>query len=309
MSSLAPAYLVDASIYIFRYYFSMPDHWWSEEGCPTAAAYGYSCWLIQLLCRQRPEKIAVCFDESLDSCFRNALYPDYKKSRALPDEALAFQLQACRSITELLGVATYASNAYEADDLIGTLAARAHKQKRAVYILSRDKDLAQLLKAGDRLWDFPEGSRLGADCVTTKFGVPPRHMADYLALVGDPGDDIPGVPGIGPKTASALIQALGSIPEILANTKAIADLPVRGAGGLAAKLLDFMEQLMLMREVTRIRCDAPLGRRMRLTRVQPKHQQVVDFGRRLGFGKGFATQLHHLNETLRSGASLKRMTG
>lgn len=121
-SAIAHTFLIDASIYIFQYYFSLPDHWFSEDDSyPTAAVYGYTAFLVRLLKKHQPQRIAACFDESLDQCFRNEIYPDYKSSRALPDEALAFQLRACQTITRLLGIATYASERYEADDLLGSL--------------------------------------------------------------------------------------------------------------------------------------------------------------------------------------------
>src|SRR5690554_4872288 len=108
-----PSLLLDASIFIFQYYFSLPDNWLSEEGYSTNAVYGYTAFLLRLLEEQRPEHIAACFDESLGSCFRNSIYLDYKCSRPPADEALAFQLRACREVSELLGIASFSSSDYE----------------------------------------------------------------------------------------------------------------------------------------------------------------------------------------------------
>lgn len=234
----------------------------------------------------RPAAIAACFDESLGTCYRNELYAHYKVSRALPDEALAFQLQACRDMTELLGVASYASVTYEADDLIGTLAAKARSRGKRVCIVSRDKDLLQLLKPGDRFWDCPDGSLLDEHAVLDQWGVKPAQIADYLALVGDAGDDIPGVPGVGPKTAAALLGAFDSIPELLAQVEAVASLPIRGAAKLGDKLRASTQQLLLMRQLTHIHQQAPLGRRLRWT-WQPQLAAAQDFADALGFGKPF----------------------
>lgn len=245
--------LLDASIYIFRYYFSLPDHWFSSEDYPTAAVYGYTTFLLNFLRQQRPQMMAACFDESLGSCFRNQLYPDYKCSRVLPDEALAFQLHACREVTELLGVATFASATYEADDLLGALLTDlvAAGETRSVGILTRDKDLGQLLRRPqDCLWDYVserQQQRLYREDIFHKFGVWPEQLADYLALVGDSADDIPGVPGIGAKTAQALLQWQPSLEALFAKLHELPDLPLRGARGLPDKLIEFSEQMVLSR--------------------------------------------------------------
>lgn len=253
--------LLDASIYIFRYYFSLPDNWFSQEGYPTAAVYGYTAFLLNFLTRQRPDLMAACFDESLGSCFRNELYPDYKCSRALPDEALAFQLNACREVTELLGIASFASDTYEADDLLGTLLKDIQRsgEKRGVGILTRDKDLGQLLlRSQDCLWDYVnEGQqqRLYREDIYQKFGVWPEQLSDYLALVGDTSDDIPGVPGVGQKTAQALLQWQPSIETIFEHIDQLPGLPVRGAKGLPEKLMVYSEQIVLSRCLAEIVTD------------------------------------------------------
>lgn len=291
----AEVFLIDASIYIFKYYFSMPDHWWSENDFSTAAVYGYTHWLFRFLKATRTQNVAACFDESLESCFRNQLYPAYKSSRALPDESLAFQLNACKQITGLVGIPCYASQAYEADDLLGTLAQRCREQGLHVRLLTRDKDLAQLLvTANDCLWDFPDGEKLFAKNVKQKLGVPPTLVADFLALVGDPGDDIPGVPGVGPKTAAALLQALGPWQSIKRDYNKIASLPLRGARNLAHKLREHAEQIDLALKLAQIVCKAPLGRRFSVARKKINATRLVDFGAELGFGSRFASSVEKL---------------
>ena len=147
-------YLIDASIYIFRSYFSLPENWRSKDGYPTHAVYGYLNFLLNLLEQESPELIAAAFDESLGTCYRNDIYPDYKSNRVLPDEVLAFQLNACVEVTQLLGIAGLASDTNEADDIVGTLAKLGRNQGHKIVVVSGDKDLAQLVSGQDVIWDF-----------------------------------------------------------------------------------------------------------------------------------------------------------
>jgi len=267
MSTLTPAYLIDASIYIFRYYFSLPDNWFSEDDLPTAAVYGYTTFLLQLIEQRQPTTISACYDESLNTCFRNTLYPDYKSSRELPDPALAFQLSSCKKVGELMGIKSFASTLYEADDLLGTLAATLRTEPAPIAILTRDKDLGQLIqRPQDFLWDpkFKGGNKGGTQYqhekdIIEKFGVKPSQLIDYLALVGDSIDDIPGVPGIGPKTAAGLLQAHPNIIEIFRNIDKLHTLPIRGAGKLADKLAEHTAQIAMSRQLATIVEDIPLG--------------------------------------------------
>lgn len=267
----SPILLVDASIYIFQYYFAMPDNWFSQkEQWPTAAVYGYTAFLGRLLAQQCPKRIGVCFDESLDQCFRNDLYADYKSSRALPDEALAFQLQACKKVTQLLGLATYASDRYEADDLLGSLYQQCQRSVGPIAILTRDKDLGQLLKRPqDFLWDYAlymkaqkaqantdslsvdSGRSYGVD-IQQKFGVRPDQMVDYLALVGDAVDDIPGVPGIGKKTAQQLLAHFDTIVSLFDEVERVELLSIRGAKRIMASLEEYREQITISQQLATI---------------------------------------------------------
>lgn len=248
-----PTLLLDASIYIFQYYFSLPDHWHSREGWPTGAVYGFTTFLLRLLETEEPRRIAACFDTSLGSCFRNQLYPNYKMSRVPPDEALAFQLKACRQVAEMLGIACFSSKSHEADDLIGSLCRAARRARAPVAILSRDKDLGQLLRREqDWLWDYANNERYHAQHIHLRFGVTPLQLADYLALVGDRIDDIPGVPGLGPKTAAALLVNHGCIDGLFRNLEFLSHLPVRGAKGLAKKLQQHREQIYIARQLATI---------------------------------------------------------
>jgi 5'-3' exonuclease len=259
--------LIDASIYIFQYYFALPDLWFSEkELWPTAAVYGYTAFLHRLLKEQQPRRVGVCFDESLDQCFRNDIYADYKCSRALPDEALAFQLSACKRVTQLMGLQAYASHRYEADDLLGSLYHSCQRSKVPIAVLTRDKDLGQLLcyssvsRQQDFLWDYTSANKdkAYAQDIEHKFGVRPNQLVDYLALVGDSVDDIPGVPGVGKKTAQVLLQQFGSIEQIFKQLDMLPTLSIRGAKQLAEKLDACREQIVIAQQLATIVRDVPL---------------------------------------------------
>jgi 5'-3' exonuclease len=277
------AFLIDASIPIFRYYFALPDHWTSRDGFGTAAVYGYTHWLRRLLLAERPSYIAACFDERLGTCFRHELDPIYKSSRVAPDEALAYQLRACREVTELMGVATYGSPTFEADDLLGSLAVLNRSHGRRTLLITRDKDLGQLLAEGDQLWHYPDEDPMDPAAFAARWGVPPVQMADYLALVGDKIDDIPGVPGVGAKTACALLAHFGSVAGLLANLHQVALLPLRGARSLAAKLAEHEPRIRLNLRLATICCDAPLTNPVRLARSPVDWARLLPYTEHLGF--------------------------
>lgn len=259
MKPLSATCLVDASIYIFQYYFSLPPNWTARNGHSTEAVYGFTTFLLKLKELYGPQRIAMCFDESLGQGFREEIYPEYKASRALPDEALAYQLNACREVAELMGIPSFSSTRYEADDLIGSLMTVARRSSQAVAVLSRDKDLGQLIRRDkDFLWDFAKDIKQYPSDIEQKWGVPPEAMADYLALVGDSIDDIPGVPGIGAKTAAALLQTHGDLKGIYGNLDNLHTLSIRGAKGLAAKLEENLEQVAMAKTLATIVCDVEL---------------------------------------------------
>lgn len=253
------ALLIDASIYIFRAYFSLPERWHTADGRPLNAVYGYASFLVDFLDRmQSGDCCAAAFDESLGSCFRNEIYPDYKASRALPDEDLALQLDSCRELTERIGVPCLGGQRYEADDYIATLAKLHREQGRAVTVVTRDKDLGQLIiQPEDRWWDFASDTVLDATGFFQRFGVRPAQFADYLALVGDSIDDIPGVPGVGPKSAATLLASYPNLDEIEANLGRLNELDIRGAGKLQQRLTDHWEQVRLARRLTGLESDIP----------------------------------------------------
>ena len=251
-------HLVDASLYVFRAWHSMPDEFHDADGWPTNAVHGFARFLLDLLERERPQHIAVAFDEALDSCFRNALYPAYKANRDPAPPELRRQFAWCKALCQALGLRTLAHTDYEADDLIGSAVHRVRGQGFRSVIVSADKDLSQLLQAGDEQFDFAKGQRWGADGVKARHGVHAHQIADYLALTGDAVDNIPGVTGIGPKSAAVLLAHFGTLDALLERIDEVPFLRLRGAATLAARLREQREHALLWRRLTTIALDAPL---------------------------------------------------
>lgn len=251
-------YLIDASVFIFRAWYSIPADMTDPEGNPVNALFGFTRFLKDFLRDVRPELAAVAFDESRKaSCVRAAIYPEYKANRKPTPPELKAQFGRCRAATRELGLADCADHRFEADDLIAATAAKMRAAGHAVTILSRDKDLAQALRAGDVLWDYPSGRRTPYEDVPEVYGVPAEQIADFLALTGDAVDNIPGVRGVGPKTAAALLRRFGSIDGIYANLEAVARMKIRAAPGLPQRLRADRDKVEIARRLTPLRYDAP----------------------------------------------------
>ncbi|MBS3958403.1 MAG: exodeoxyribonuclease IX [Xanthomonadaceae bacterium] len=251
-------HLVDSSLYVFRAWHSIPVGASDEDGWPVNAVHGFARFLCDLLERTRPARLALAFDEALDSCFRNAIYPAYKANRDPAPEELKRQFAHCKALGEVLGLPVLAHAEYEADDLIGTAAAQARRDGHAVVIVSADKDMAQLLDEGDWQWDFARDERWDRAGVKPRFGIHAHQVADYLGLAGDASDNIPGVPGIGPKTAAILLGLYGSLDALLDRLDEVPLLKLRGAAQHAARLREHREAALLSRRLATIVRDAPL---------------------------------------------------
>ncbi len=251
-------YLIDASVYIYRAYYSMPDDMVDDEGNSINALYGFCRFLGDFMEKIQPAHIAVLFDESLTSSFRADIYPEYKANRDPAPLHLKRQFVKCQQFTKLLGLFELSLPKFEADDLIGTLVKLGRYEGRPSTIVTRDKDLAQLITEKDIFWDFSGKGRLTYQQIPDVFGVKPEQIADFLALAGDSSDNIPGVPGIGKKTATALLQNFQSLDDIYSNLEKIKDLSVRGAKTLASKLEQHESAVILARKLTGIHCDVPI---------------------------------------------------
>lgn len=250
--------LVDASLYVFRAWHSLPDEFHDADGWPVNAVHGFARFLLELLERERPRHLVVAFDEALDSCFRNAIYPPYKANRPPAPPELKRQFGYCRQLCTALGLPVLAHREYEADDLIGTALATVRARGFRGVIVSADKDLSQLLDEHDEQWDFARGIRWGRAGVRARHGVEACQIADYLGLCGDAVDNIPGVPGIGAKTAAVLLANFGSLDALLARIDEVPYLRFRGAAQAAAKLREHRDQALLCRRLATIALDAPL---------------------------------------------------
>jgi DNA polymerase I len=278
-------YLIDASVYVFRAYYSMPPDMRDADGNPVHALYGFTRFLADLIERAKPEYLAVAFDASLSSSWRNRIFPAYKANRDPAPPDLMLQFERCREVCTHLGLAWFDSPEYEADDIIGTLAARMRAHGLRTTLVTRDKDLAQLVTPGDVYWDYAGDARYHHGEIAGRFGVPPERYADYLALTGDAVDNIPGVPGVGPKTAVALMQHFENLEALYCGLDAICELPFRGARQLGAKLARHRDAAFLARELTRICCDMPIeATRESLRRRSPDAAGMESFCDRQGFG-------------------------
>jgi len=279
-------YLVDASVFIFRAYYSVPLEFTDRAGNPVNAVHGFARFLSDLLERESPGHVAVAFDESLEQSYRNEIYPAYKANREPAPPELKRQFGLCRELVRAFGVAEYGSSRYEADDIIGTLAALAQREGQAVTIVSRDKDLTQLVTAQDTYWDAVADVRYGYHDIEERFGVVPERMADFLALMGDAVDNIPGVPGVGRKTAATLLKHYATLDGVYENLDTIPKLKFRGAAFVAQSLREHRESAFLSRRLTGIACDMPLTTSRDDLRRRPPDLAAVDaFSEAQGFGR------------------------
>ncbi len=245
-------YLLDSSIYIFQAWFGYPDYFHDAAGRPVNAVYGYTKTLLSQLDELRPRYLMAAFDESLFSGFRHELYPPYKANRALPDDDLARQLYLCRRLTELLGVHCAGEGVYEADDWLALGAQTAAGHGLSTAVITRDKDLAQLVRPGDSWWDWSGKVRRDHQALKEHWLVLPEQIPDLLALMGDSADNIPGIAGIGEKSAKTLLQHFGSLDNLYSNLDVVPELKVRGARRLYNALLDTEEEAFLYRELIRL---------------------------------------------------------
>jgi len=278
-------FLVDASVYVFRAYHSMLPDMRDRDGNPMHAVFGFARFLGDLIERVRPSHIAVAFDQRRADSYRNRIYPAYKANRERAPADLALQFERCRELCRHLGIAMFVDPEYEADDIIGTLARQMRTQgMRAAYI-TRDKDLAQLMRDGDVFWDFGARGQFGYHDIERHFGVAPERFADYLALTGDDVDNIPGVPGIGHRTAASLMKAFATLEELYNDLGSVAQLRLRGAASLAQKLTEHRESVYRSRLLTRIACDLQLGVGAEgLRRRAPDMRSLGGLYDQLGFG-------------------------
>ncbi|MFO0689363.1 MAG: 5'-3' exonuclease H3TH domain-containing protein [Myxococcota bacterium] len=237
-ASVPLVHLFDGHVYVFRAYHSLPPMT-ADDGTPCNAAYGFANTLIRYAADEEPLFAAVCFDAAMTS-FRNAIEPGYKAQRGETPDDLEPQFDLCREIAEALGFAVFERDDYEADDLIGALCEDVLRADGRARVLTTDKDLCQLVREDGRVvvHDLAKEKTFDAEAVREKFGVSPAQIPDYLGLVGDVVDNLPGVPGVGAKSAAALLRVFPAIESIPgdAGDGAWQQVQIRGVATLAGRI-------------------------------------------------------------------------
>ena len=252
-----PLVLVDGSSYLYRAFHAFPPLT-NSAGEPTGAMYGVLNMLKSLISQVQPSHIAVVFDAK-GKTFRDEMFEQYKSHRPPMPDDLRKQIQPLHDIIRALGIPLLVIEGVEADDVIGTLAVAASKANQKVLISTGDKDMAQLVDDNIMLINTMNNTLLDREAVIEKYGIPPELIIDYLALMGDSADNIPGVAGVGEKIALGLLQGIGSMAEIYANLDKVAELPIRGAKKLGDKLLAEKEMADLSYRLATIKTDVALN--------------------------------------------------
>jgi len=245
-----PLTLIDGSGYIFRAFYALPAMT-RPDGTPVNAVYGFTNMLVKLLADTESEDVAVIFDTARKT-FRNEIYPDYKANRPPPPEELIPQFDLIREATRAFNVPCIELAGYEADDLIATYARLARERGQKVTVVSSDKDLMQLVDEGVAMFDPVKNRAIGRDQVVERFGVPPEKVIDVQSLAGDATDNVPGVPGIGVKTAAQLIQEYGDLDTLLERAGEIKQ-PKR-----RQNLIEFAEQARISRKLVTLEQNVPI---------------------------------------------------
>ena len=286
-----PLVLVDGSSYLYRAFHAFPPLT-NSAGEPTGAMYGVLNMLKSLISQVQPSHIAVVFDAK-GKTFRDEMFEQYKSHRPPMPDDLRKQIQPLHDIIRALGIPLLVIEGVEADDVIGTLAVAASKANQKVLISTGDKDMAQLVDDNIMLINTMNNTLLDCEAVIEKYGIPPELIIDYLALMGDSADNIPGVAGVGEKTALGLLQGIGSMAEIYANLDKVAELPIRGAKKLGDKLLAEKEMADLSYRLATIKTDVALDiTPEQLTLGASNNDQLTEYFGRYEFKRWLNEVMH-----------------
>ncbi|MDG6481660.1 DNA polymerase I [Glaesserella parasuis] len=296
-----PLVLVDGSSYLYRAFHAFPPLT-NKQGEPTGAMYGVLNMLKSLIAQVEPSHIAVVFDAK-GKTFRDELFEQYKSHRPpMPDE-LRSQIQPLHAMIKALGIPLLSIEGVEADDVIGTLAVQASQAGKHVLISTGDKDMAQLVNDHIMLINTMNNTLLDREGVIEKYGIPPELIIDYLALLGDSSDNIPGVKGVGEKTAIALLQGIGSMQAIYANLDKIAELSFRGAKTFAPKLEAEKETADLSYLLATIKTDVALDVTYDQLVTQPQQRdQLVELFDRYEFKRWLNEVMNDANPVTQTSA-------
>ncbi len=266
--------LVDGSSYLFRAYHALPNLT-NSKGLNTGAIKGVIGMVRRLVVDYPNEQVVIVFD-ARGPTFRNELYPDYKANRPQMPNELREQIEPIFSIIGAMGLPLVCIGGVEADDVIGTLAVEASSRGQFVVISTSDKDMAQLVDTHITLVNTMTDTVLNREGVEKKFGVPPERIIDFLALMGDSADNIPGVPGVGEKTALALLKGIGGLREIYSQLDRVAELNIRGAKNLGEKLAKNREYAELSYQLATIKTDCQLGLTSTQLTTSPPDREVLE---------------------------------
>jgi len=254
------------------------------DGHPANAVHGFTTFLLRYLDEQKPTHVGVAFDQSLTTSFRNEIYPEYKAQRELPPPELEAQQRDCLGMADAMGMRVFADERFEADDLIASAYDRCRGRNVDFVVVSSDKDLAQLVGDDLELFDFAKDVRYDARRVKEKFGVRPDQIVDLLALAGDAVDNIPGVKGIGAKTATALLCELSDLDSIFENLDRVENMGIRGARSVRRKLEESKDLAVLSRELATVSREAPIDVTLdSLALIGPDPAKLEALFARLGF--------------------------
>ncbi|OLQ95751.1 DNA polymerase I [Vibrio ponticus] len=291
-----PLILIDGSSYLYRAFHAYPGTMSNGE-IPTNAVYGVVNMLRSMMRQFASDRIAVVFDAK-GKTFRDDMYPEYKANRPPMPDDLRCQIEPLHNVIRAMGLPLISISGVEADDVIGTLASQASQQGIPVLISTGDKDMAQLVDENVTLINTMTNVVLDREGVIEKFGIPPELIIDYLALMGDKVDNIPGVPGVGDKTATALLQGIGGLDKLFENLDDIAPLGFRGSKTMAKKLVDNKDNALLSYELATIKLDVEMEfKPQELVKAEPNKDELIKLFGQLVFKSW-------LNELLEGGSGV-----
>ncbi|HAS6173708.1 TPA: DNA polymerase I [Vibrio vulnificus] len=307
-----PLILIDGSSYLYRAFHAYPGTM-SNGDIPTNAVYGVVNMLRSMMRQFASDRIAVVFDAK-GKTFRDDMYPEYKANRPPMPDDLRCQIEPLHQVIKAMGLPLIAIEGVEADDVIGTLAYQASQQGMPVLISTGDKDMAQLVDDNITLINTMTNVVMGREGVIEKFGIPPELIIDYLALMGDKVDNIPGVPGVGDKTATALLQGIGGLSQLYDHLDDIAALSFRGSKTMAKKLVDNKDNALLSYQLATIKLDVALQETPEsLLKTEPNKDELIKLYGQLAFkswlnellegGTGVVEADEKAQTSVRSGAS------
>lgn len=269
-------YLVDSSIYIFKAWYARRPDQVNLLQQPNQAFIGFTDFVYRLLTERAPMRLVFAFDLGGQHSQRKKLYSNYKANRSSLPEEFRRQFAWCQQWVESLGIASASSEGWEADDVIGSLAALHRSPELPIVILSADKDLTQLVREGDLWCRFFDDIRLDYRAIVKKFGVKPEQIAEQLALTGDKVDNIPGIPQVGLKTAANLLRKFGTLANLRDNLDQVSSMKFRYAGQVQQSLIEHQDSLDLSAQLTRINCDLEEMRAVNIERQPPDKRALSD---------------------------------